>query len=228
LSCQVRLLTGASEGEGQGGGRGTRRGTGRGTGRGRGRGTGRGRGREKGEGEEERGRGRGRGRGRERERYLEEAADVVVDGPAPEDRLDDRREVVVHDDDVRRLLYTYRNISRILICCIRDSREIVVQDGHVRRPVPPVVRGDGGNGHRQVTRQMDQEWRMRRRPAAKSHGFAVQGQAHIAPVSQTRTRVCARARNTHTTGARAHTRTCAHAHTRVRTHTHTPGRRRCR
>jgi hypothetical protein len=52
------------------------------------------------EGEEEGGRGW----------YLEEAADVVVDRPTPEDRLNDGREVVVHDDDVRRLLYAYRNI----------------------------------------------------------------------------------------------------------------------
>mmetsp|Transcript_58738 Transcript_58738/g.155401 ORF Transcript_58738/g.155401 Transcript_58738/m.155401 type:complete len:581 (+) Transcript_58738:1055-2797(+) len=35
---------------------------------------------------------------------LQEAADVVVNGPAPQHRLDDGGEVVVHDDDVRGLL----------------------------------------------------------------------------------------------------------------------------
>jgi hypothetical protein len=79
------------------------------------------------EGEEEGGRGW----------YLEEAADVVVDRPAPEDRLDDRREVVVHDDDVWRLLYTYR--------------DILLESLHIAYA-------------RWI--RMDQEWHMRRQPSA--------------------------------------------------------------
>ena len=55
---------------------------------------------------------------------LEEAPDVVIDGPAPQHRLDDGREIVVHNHDVRRLLRARANAGSIAAPTTRRRSEV--------------------------------------------------------------------------------------------------------